>query len=376
MARWTRFLVFALIGWPAAGQPFEGQIGRLDEALLGDDWYRLTPSEMPSIPLEGVTVSVFDCEEHCPDPAVSDAAGWFTFPDLAAETARLHFEPPVCPGDDPECEPLEPREEVLPNGGRTVLGAKWPAGIEDTILRYMPLIAGTIYIKWEGQIPGRSLNACGSASTWMVIINERCRTDTLDEYDTFSHELMHVYERRLRRACWYGHQDINGYVLEESWLRAYEADRVFREENDLALQERDLEGRGDNWKARESLAEFSERYFTPEALVLQSPRYETSPSLMTYREIEAYAPNRYAYFELIVFERYLDEKQWLRDNPNGEEWPGLCEAPPLESDQEPEEDDTGHRWPFPTASKASPWSRSEYPPIDPPPLNCSIGDPH
>ena len=154
MVRWAPFLTFVLAAWTAAAQPFEGYVGRLDASQLGEGWGRLTPAEMPSIPLEGATVSMLDCEGNCPDPAVTDAAGWFTFPDLGMESALLHFEPPTCAGRRYGVRALEPREEVFENGGRTVLGAKWPAGVEDTILRYMPLVANTIYIRREGEIPG------------------------------------------------------------------------------------------------------------------------------------------------------------------------------------------------------------------------------
>ena len=61
-----------------------------------------------------------------PGSGQTDAAGWFTIARLGRETALLRFDPPACGEDDMECEPLEPRQEVLENGGRTVLGAKWP----------------------------------------------------------------------------------------------------------------------------------------------------------------------------------------------------------------------------------------------------------
>ena len=369
MARWTGLLAFLLAAWPAAAQPFQGQVGTPDQSMLGEDWYLLTPTEMPSTPLEGVTVSVLDCEEHCPDPALTDAAGWFTFPDLGMESALLHFEPPACAENDIECEPLEPREDVLEHGDRSVLGAKWPAGVEDTILRYLPSVAGTVYIKWIGQIPGLRPSVCGSASSWVVISNESCRDDALDEHDTFVHELMHTYEFRLRRACWHQTMEIDGWILQEDWLRAYEADRIFLEENGMMLRERDLESRGDNWKARETLAIFAAKYFTPEALVLQSSRHVASSSLMTYRELEQYAPNRYAFFERLVFARYLDRKSWERAHPDSpEDWPGMCEPfPPSMGwalDRLP---------PLPGSSKAhgrSSITKGYLP--EPPPTECSF----
>ena len=138
MHRWARLLAFMLAAWPAAAQPFQGYVGRLDAVQLDQDWYTLTTATMPSFPLEGATVTLLDCEENCPDPVQTDAAGWFTIPGLGRETALLRFDPPICTEEDTECEPLEPRQEALENGGRTVLGAKWPTGIEDTILRYSP----------------------------------------------------------------------------------------------------------------------------------------------------------------------------------------------------------------------------------------------
>ena len=36
---------------------------------------------------------------------------------------------------------------------------------------------------------------------------------------------------------------------------------------------------------------------------------------MTHRELEQYAPNRYAYFEKIVFERYLDREALAASQP-------------------------------------------------------------
>ena len=383
MRRFAQCWAVLLLAAPAAAQPFHGQLGTPDQSLLDEDWYLLSPTEIPAIPLEGATVSVLDCEENCPAPVRTDASGWFTIPGLGRESARLHFEPPDCPSKDPECEPLEPREEVLENGGRTVLGAKWPVGVEDTVLRYMPLIAGAVYIKWRGEIPG-ALGTCARAGTWAIPINEECRSDAFDEYQTFVHEIVHLYERRLRRACWHQTMEIDGWILREHWQRAMEADR---EENGLGwIGEYPTEGQDDSAIARESLARFADVYFMPESLVNKSPWYgirhpscEPWPCYaMTYRELEPYAPNRYAWFEKLVFERYLDEKQWRRDHPDGEEWSGLCEAPPFESDdsdQDPDEDGS-HIWPFAAASKASLPNWSDHPPPDPPPPECSFGASH
>ena len=135
-ARILLFLQLASTVLPALD--FDGQVGRLDEAQLGMDWRRLVPGEFPILPLEGVRVSVLDCGEDCPDPVRTDPAGWFSFSDLASPS-RLRFDPPECAADDPECEPLEPREVERASGARTALGAKWPRGIEDSMLRYMPV---------------------------------------------------------------------------------------------------------------------------------------------------------------------------------------------------------------------------------------------
>ena len=88
-ARILLFLQLASTVLPALD--FDGQVGRLDEAQLGMDWWRLGPGEFPILPLEGVRVSVLDCGEDCPDPVRTDPAGWFRFPDLASP-ARLRFD--------------------------------------------------------------------------------------------------------------------------------------------------------------------------------------------------------------------------------------------------------------------------------------------
>ncbi len=386
MIRTARFWAVLLLSAPVAAQSsldFQGYLGHLDAAQLGEDWYLHTPADMPSIPLEGATVSVLDCEEDCPAPVRTDAAGWFSIPGLGRESAHLHFEPPACAENDSECEPLEPREEVLENGGRTVLGAKWPAGIEDTILRYMPLVANTIYIRREGEIPGLP-GAGGAAARWAVWLNGRHGWRDYTEYQTFVHELMHVYESQLRLACWQENHEIDGWILQKDWLRAYEADRRLLEENGLVLREPEAYDYDDDYtRARETLAWFAQDYFTPEALVLDWwGRYQICDSsgcrpgldlnFKTYRELEQYAPNRYAFFERLVFQRYLDEKQWRRENPDGEEWPGMCEAPAFDSEQEEEEEEGGITWPF-AASKSLRRNLNFAPGVSGP-VNCSLPD--
>ena len=330
MSQFARFWVVLLAVASALAQvppsDFQGQVGRLDELLLGDDWWQLSPAEMPSIPLAGVAVHVLDCGDDCPAPVQTDAAGWFTFPGLGMDSALLSFTPPPCADDDSECEPLEPRQEVLANGARTVLGAKWPVGIEDTMLRYMPLVAAAIYIKRGGKIPIPSAEpAAGAASQWAVWVNGRKGWDEFSERTTFLHELMHHYELRLRLACWQENQDIDGFILHGSWLRAYEADLLFLEAHGLPLRERSLSEYSEQRQAQEALADFAEEYFIPAALSKgQRRRTGVLDQVNGYREIEQYAPNRYAYFEQLVFQRYLNEQRWQREYPDGPDWPGLC----------------------------------------------------
>ena len=105
MPRFTWILLLLQLAvLPLRAVDFTGQVGSIDEAQLGMDWYLLGPGEFPILPLEGVTVTVLDCEPACPDPVASDPAGWYTFPNLNSPS-RLRFDPPICV----ECKPLEPR---------------------------------------------------------------------------------------------------------------------------------------------------------------------------------------------------------------------------------------------------------------------------
>ena len=62
-------------------------------------------------------------------------------------------------------------------------------------------------------------------------------------------------------------------------------------------------------------------------LMLEWRKDHPSLQFMTHAELEQYAPQRYALFEKIVFERYLKEKSWLGSASTGEKWPGMCRAP-------------------------------------------------
>ena len=318
-------LLLQLAAAPLSAQEFTGQVGRIDEALLGLDWYLLRAGEFPILPLEGVRVSVLDCGPDCPDPVRSDPAGNFRFVDIASP-ARLRFDPPECAADDPECEPLEPREVERASGARTALGAKWPEAIADIMLRYMPSVAGAIYVKREGEIPGLP-GAAGSASAEIVWVTGRHGWHPFMEYGTFIHELMHLFELRLRLNCWHENQDVDGFVLHENWLRAYDADRDRMERLGIPLGEADGYGLTGVRRGLETLAWFADTYFLPDALTLEWRKKYFSLQFMTHAELEQYAPQRYALFEKIVFERYLKEKSWLGSASTGEKWPGMCRAP-------------------------------------------------
>ena len=147
-------LLLQLAAAPLSAQGFTGQVGRIDEALLGLDWWRLRQGEFPILPVEGVRVSVLDCGTDCPDPVRSDPAGGFRFADLASP-ARLRFDPPECDAEDTVCEPLQPREVERQSGARTALGAKWPELVVDVMQRFMPSVADALYVKREGEIPGQ-----------------------------------------------------------------------------------------------------------------------------------------------------------------------------------------------------------------------------
>ena len=308
-----------------SGQEFSGQVGRIDEAQLGMGWSRIGPGEFPILPVEGVRVSVIDCGRDCPDPVRTDPAGRFRFPDLASP-ARLRFDPHECDATDSECEPLEPREVERASGARTALGAKWPAGIEDTMLRYMPSVAGALYVKREGDIPGKTGSA-GSASSEIVWVTGRHGWHPYLEHRTFLHEIMHLFEFRLRLNCWHENQEVNGFVLHENWLRAYDADRARLTSLGLPLREPDAYDMDEYRLALETLAWFAADYFVADALMLEWRKDHPSLQFMTHAELEQYAPQRYALFEKIVFERYLKEKSWLGSASTGEKWPGMCRAP-------------------------------------------------
>ena len=318
-------LLLQLAVAPLSAQGFTGQVGRIDEALLGLDWWRLRQGEFPILPVEGVRVSVLDCGTDCPDPVLSDPAGGFRFADLASP-ARLRFDPPECAADDPECEPLEPREVERQTGARTALGAKWPDLVVDVMQRFMPSVADALYVKREGEIPSAP-GAGGAASKNVVWLTGRHGWATFLELGTFIHELMHVFELRLRLDCLREHRDVDGWVLQESWLQAYNADRARMERLGIPLREAEGYNLTGYRRGLETLAWFADTYFMPDYITLEWRKDHPSLQFMTHAEFEEYAPNRTDWFERMLYGRSIERRSYLQAHPGATTWPGMCEPP-------------------------------------------------
>ncbi|MDE2811445.1 MAG: hypothetical protein OXM01_00340 [Gemmatimonadota bacterium] len=318
-------LLLQLVTATLTASDFSGQIGRIDEAQLGMDWYLLGQGEFPILPVEGIQVSVVDCEEDCPDPVLSDPTGRFSFADLDSP-ARLRFDPPECALDDSECEPLQPRVVERQSGARTALGAKWPDLVVDLMQRFLPSVADAIYVKREGEIPAAE-GASGAASDEVVWINGRHGWEPWSELATFLHELMHVFERRLRRACWLDNQDVDGYVLQESWLQAYDADRARMERFGMSLREPNGYNLTGYKRGLETLAWFTEMYLQPDYMTIEKRKRFASTRSMTHAELEEYAPNRIDWFERMLYGRSVDRRSFFQANPHAETWPGRCASP-------------------------------------------------
>ena len=138
---------------------------------------------------------------------------------------------------------------------------------------------------------------------------------------------MHVYDLRLRLACWYENQEINGFVLHENWLRAYDADRARLTSLGLPLREPEGYNLSGEKRGLETLAWFADDYFLPDELVIEWRKEQPASKAVTHRELEQYAPNRYAFFEKIILDRYLKKKSWLRIGYPADDWPGMCRPP-------------------------------------------------
>ena len=326
MSRFAWILLLLLIAAaPLPGQEFTGQVGRIDEAQLGVDWYRLRQGEFPILPVEGVHVNVLDCQADCPDPVLSDPAGHFRFADLASP-ARLRFDAPECAADDSECEPLQPRKVERQSGARTALGAMWPDLVVDVMHRFMPSVADALYVKREGEIPGLP-GAAGAANDEVVWVTGRHGWAPFQEFSTFTHELTHVFELRLRRACLRENRDVDGYVLQESWLQAYDADRARMERLGMPLREPDGYDLAGYRRGLETLAWFADFYLRPDHIVLEWRKDHASPQFMTHAELEEYAPDRIDWFERMLYGRNVERRSFFQANPHAETWPGMCLPP-------------------------------------------------
>ena len=310
---------------PVGAQQFSGQVGRIDEAMLGEDWWRIEQGQFPILPLEGVRVQVVDCDSNCPDPVVSDPAGNFRFDELASP-ARLLFEPPECVANDSECEHLQPREVERQSGARTALGRKWPDLVVDVMQRFMPSVADVIYVRRRGEIPS-SPGASGSASDDVVWINGRHGWEQRRILGTFIHELTHVFERRLRRDCWWENQDVDGYVLQESWLQVYDADRQRLQRHGVSLREPDGYDLTGYRRGAETLAWFATMHLIPDHLTIEWRKRFQHPQFMTHAEFEEYAPYRHDWFERMLYGRSVERRSFFQANPHAETWPGQCLPP-------------------------------------------------
>ncbi|MCY4585587.1 MAG: hypothetical protein OXB98_06060 [Bryobacterales bacterium] len=306
-------------------QEFSGQVGRIDEAQLGLDWYLIRQGEFPILPVGWVWVSVIDCEPDCPAPVLSDQAGGFRFADLESP-AWLRFDPPECDAADSECEPLQPREVERQSGARTALGAKWPDLVVDVMQRFMPSVVDALYVKREGEIPGLP-RASGAASPEVVWLNRRGEWNEYRELLVFIHELMHVFEQRLRIVCWLENRDVDGYVLQESWLDVYDADRERMERLGMELWEPDGYELTGYSRGLETLAWFAEMYLMPDHLNLERKRRYPSSGYMIHAEFEEYAPNRIDWFERMLYGRSIEWRSYLQAFPGATTWPGMCEPP-------------------------------------------------
>ena len=277
------------------------------------------------LPEAGVRVRVIDCTPNCPDPVLSDPAGNFRFAELASP-AWLRFEPPGCAVNDFECEPLQPREVERQSGARTALGRKWPDLAVDLMQRFMPSVADVLYVKREGTIPNMP-NAAGAAGWDLVWINGANGWSFESELSTFLHELIHAFETRLRFACRPSRPDVDGLVLQETWMQAYQADRERLQRLGLPLLEPDTSLFQESRVGPETLAYFTEMYLVPDHITMEKRYRFPSPLFMTHAELEHYAPNRIDWFERMLYGRSVDRRSFFQANPHAETWPGMCASP-------------------------------------------------
>ena len=75
-----------------SAQEFRGQVGRIDEAQLGMDWWRIRQGEFPILPVEGVRGIVLICERLSIPTASAAASNRLP---SAATCRRLSLSPSV-----------------------------------------------------------------------------------------------------------------------------------------------------------------------------------------------------------------------------------------------------------------------------------------
>ena len=130
-----------------------------------------------------------------------------------------------------------------------------------------------------------------------------------------------------RFECLPENREVNGWVLHGNWLRAYDAGRARMDSLGIPFGEPegyDLTG----WRrGAEALAWFATMYFRPNAMTREWSKNRFSPNFQIHDKLEAYTPQCYAFFEKIVFDRYLKKKSWLRIGYPADDWPGMCRPP-------------------------------------------------
>ncbi|MCY4588752.1 MAG: hypothetical protein OXB98_22235, partial [Bryobacterales bacterium] len=190
----------------------------------------------------------------------------------------------------------------------------------------MPSVADALYVKREGEIPN-SPGAGGAANDEVVWLTGRHGWEPFLEFSTFIHELMHVFENRLRRTCWRENQDVDGWVLQENWMQAYDADRARMERLGIPLREAEGYNLSGSSRGAETLAWFAETYFMPDHIMLEWRKDHPSMRAMNHVEFEEYAPNRHDWFERMLYGRSIERRSYLEAHPGATTWPGMCEPP-------------------------------------------------
>ena len=192
--------------------------------------------------------------------------------------------------------------------------------------RFLPSVADALYIERGGEIPELP-GAAGAASDEVVWGTGRHGWELLQEFTTFGDELMHVFKLRLRLACLRENRDADGWVLQESWLQAYDADRARMERLGMSLREPNGYNLTGYSGGAETLAWFTELYLGPEYLILDGLKRIPTNNSMTHAKFEEYAPNRIDWFERMLYGRSIERRSYLQAHPGATTWPGMCEPP-------------------------------------------------